>query len=123
MRLEPGDDKTISDYASMLLELDEADRAFELAGRALSLNRENVSAWLIRAMILLRRGKVDEAVVRFERGLRLDPGRARAHLEYGRALLRAGRTADALRALRRAKELDATLASEADRFINKTKGE
>jgi len=123
LRLDPTDDEALSNYASILLEQENPDRAYELAEQALSFNRKNAHAWLVLAVILSDRGRVAEAVVRFERSLELNPKQARGYLQYGRTLVRLERYEEAIRAFRKAKELDPELGDVLDRLIREAKGE
>ena len=56
--------------------------------------------------MLVRRGRVDEAVERYEEALKIDPEAGEAHYELGSILARQGKMREALKHYTRAVEID-----------------
>jgi tetratricopeptide (TPR) repeat protein len=65
------------------------DRALELAGRVLSIDRVSSTAWIIRSAALLHSGRRAEALSCARKAAELDPGNPDAHFAVGTALLTA----------------------------------
>jgi protein O-GlcNAc transferase len=86
-------------------------RAAHLCGEVLALDRDRPEAWLLQAVIAMRTGNPDEALVAARRALPVHPARAATHALIGDALLQLHEPDAALDSYEAALQIDPGLAS------------
>jgi arylsulfatase A-like enzyme/Tfp pilus assembly protein PilF len=114
VRENPRNYALLSVFGSLLVELQQDDRAAEVLTRAIAVIDFDPDAWNNLGGIRMRKGDVDKALECFDRAVALDAGFAPAHLNIGSARMALylgrgrdpGDLAQALDHFRRAVELD-----------------
>lgn len=114
VRDNPGNYALLSAFGSLLVELQQDDRAAEILTRAIAVIDFDPDAWNNLGGIRMRKGDLDQALECFDRAIALDAGFAPAHVNIGAARMASyfgrGRNPDdlaqALDHFRRAVELD-----------------
>ena len=114
VREYPANYALLSAFGSLLVELQQDDRAAEILTRAIAVIDFDPDAWNNLGGVRMRKGDLDKALECFDRAVALDAGFAPAHVNIGAARMASyfgrGRNADDLaRALdhfRRAVEID-----------------
>ncbi len=96
-------------YALGMAYCDENDlqRSLELLARLLEAAPEHVNGRVAKGAVLLRMGKIAEAVSELERAVRQDPENLWAHRTLGAGLMLLNRYSEAAANLRLAREIDA----------------
>jgi protein O-GlcNAc transferase len=107
---DPDDVESLANLAALLGGSDD-EESTRLLERALRLRPGMAALHYNLGNALLRRGRLDEALPRFDAALRLEPGLALAHNNRGSTLRRLGRLPEARAAFERAVALDPTLAT------------
>jgi TolB-like protein/Flp pilus assembly protein TadD len=94
---------------------DTLTQAETIARKALSLDANNVEAYVVLAGTFTARGDYDQALTLARKAIALNPSDAEAYLGFGTALLWIGKPDEAIAALETARTLGAAF-DEADRF-------
>jgi len=107
-------DKSLAGIALISAQQGQHDKAFDLFGKALAMNPENIVALfgLVQAAHVL--GRTAEAIGPLERYLELNPGKSEVRYALGGCLVSCGRQADAKRHLEQALEMDPAYAPAAE---------
>lgn len=107
-------DKSLAGIALISAQQGQNDKAFELFGKSLAMNPENIVALfgLVQAAHVL--GRTAEAIGPLERYLELNPGKSEVRYALGGCLVSCGRQADAKRHLEQALEMDPAYAPAAE---------
>jgi TolB-like protein/DNA-binding winged helix-turn-helix (wHTH) protein/Tfp pilus assembly protein PilF len=92
--------------------------AEESIARALELNPNGTDARYIHAVLLMRLGRLSEALIEIEAAARLDPLSAQVHSTFGRILYRARKFEDAAFQLKRAIEIEPRNVAAYSRLVD-----
>jgi len=117
--LAASDDSILTNYAAMLLEDSQTEKALTIARKAAALNPKNAHAHVAVGACLADLGELDKALEATERALRLEPGYGRAHLNRGQILVKLGKKEEGAAELKKAAELDESLAPLAKRLLER----
>jgi tetratricopeptide (TPR) repeat protein len=96
----PHYDVVYANFAELLTNLGEFQRAFDLAAEAAERNREEPRNFYLAGKALVQIGRSDISIRWFEQAIALDSDYAEAYYQLSQAYRRLGRAADADRALK-----------------------
>jgi tetratricopeptide (TPR) repeat protein len=99
-KAHPHYDVVYANFAELLINLGDFQRAFDLAAEAAGRNREEPRNFYLAGKALVQLGRSDISVRWFEQAIALNPDYSEAYYQLSHAYRRLGRTADADRALK-----------------------
>ena len=102
LEIEPDFDAARLELARMMFRREQHDEGLQLISEVLARNSGNHDAQVLKAAILVRAGRFDEALAQYQFLLDQLPRAARLWTAYGQVLKTVGRTTDGIEAFRRA---------------------
>lgn len=116
LSIRPANIQFVENYATLLYQMKDYQSALQVCRDGLRLNASNVPLSYLRAISLMRLGRLDESLLQFDKLLALKPDYAIAHNEKGHVLAEMEQYQAALACVDKALSFDPKYA---DAYLNK----